>query len=98
MPFKSQPYLVELYSPGAVDASRFLVTFTTRNGSSALVSGGDISFTAGPRSCTCMDFIIEGNVCQHIKARERAFRKFAREYRLRLPDVPRPLWAEDVRD
>ena len=89
---------MELYQPGAVDPSRFLVTFTSRKGETAIVAGGEISFTTGARSCTCMDFTLGGQVCQHMRARERAFRKFAREYRLKVPDVPKPLWAEDVRD
>lgn len=96
--FKSQPYSVELYSPGAVDPSRFQVTFTKRDGSSALVSGGEMSFTTAPRSCTCVDFTLGNQVCAHMRARERAFRRFTRDYRLKVPDVARPLWAEDVRD
>ena len=96
--FKSPPYAVELYSPGAVDPMRFQVTFTKRNGSSATVSGGEAAFTAGPRSCTCMDFALGDQVCAHMRARERAFRKFARDYRLKVPEVVRPLWAEDIRD
>ncbi len=96
--FKSQPYLVELYSPGAVDPTRFQVTFTKRNGSAALVSAGDSSFLAGPRSCTCVDFTLGDQICPHMRARDRAFRRFARDYRLKLPEPARPLWAEDVRD
>src|SRR5579862_1151287 len=97
-PFKSQPYAVELYAPGAVDPMRYQVTFTTRNGSRALVSGGELSFTAEARSCTCVDFTLGDQVCAHIRDRERAFRKFARDYRLKLPEAPRPLWAEDISD
>jgi hypothetical protein len=96
--FKSEPYAVELYSPGAVDATRFQVTFTKRDGSSATVSGGEISFTTAARSCTCVDFTLGDQVCAHMRARDRAFRKFARDYRLKLPPVAKPLWAEDVRD
>jgi hypothetical protein len=33
-----------------------------------------------------------------MRARERAFRRFARDYGLVLPGVARPLWAEDVGD
>jgi len=94
--FKSQPYGVELYSPGAVDPTRFQVTFIKRDGSSATVSGGEIGFTTGPRSCTCVDFTLGNQVCAHMKARARAFRKFAHDYRLKLPATSRPLWAEDV--
>ena len=94
--FKSQPYMVELYAPGAVDPSRFQVTFTKRDGSSASVSGGEISFTTGARSCTCVDFALGDKVCAHMRARDRAFRRFARDYQLRLPEVSRPPWAEDV--
>jgi hypothetical protein len=94
--FKSQSYPVDLYSPGAVDPARFQVTFTKRDGSSATVTGGELGFTAGPRSCTCVDFTLGDQVCAHIRARDRAFRKFARDYRLKLPAVSRPLWAEDV--
>ncbi|HEU0166513.1 MAG TPA: hypothetical protein VFS62_01965 [Chloroflexota bacterium] len=96
-PFKSPSYPVELYTPGAVDPNRFLVTFTSRKGETAIVAVGELSFTAGARSCTCMDFTIGGHVCLHMRARERAFSKFAREHRLRVPDVVRPLWADDVR-
>lgn len=96
--FKSQMYPVDLYAPGAVDPSRFQVTFTKRNGSSALVSGGEASFLAGPRSCTCVDFTLGDQVCVHMRARERAFRRFARDYGLKIAAAPRPLWAEDVRD
>ena len=96
--FKSSPYQVELYSPGAVDPTRFQVTFTARNGTSALVSGGEATFLAGPRSCTCVDFTLGDQVCSHMRARERAFRRFARDYRLKVPAAPRPLWAEDVSD
>lgn len=96
--FKSQPYTVELYAPGAVDPVRFQVTFTKRNGSSALIGAGDASYMAGPRSCTCVDFTLGDQVCQHMRARERAFRRFARDYGLKLPSAPRPLWAEDVGD
>ena len=96
--FKSQPYTIELYSPGAVDATRFQVTFTKRDGSSASVGGGEVVFTTGARSCTCVDFTLGDQVCSHIRARERAFRKFARDYRLNIPEPVRPLWAEDVRD
>jgi hypothetical protein len=95
-PFKSDPYVVELYSPGAVDPTRFQVTFTTRDGSSARVGGGEVVFTTGARSCTCVDFTLGDKVCAHMRARERAFRKFARDYRLKLPEPVRPLWAEDV--
>jgi len=31
-----------------------------------------------------------------MRPRERAFRKFARDYRLKVPEAPKPLWAEDV--
>lgn len=96
--FKSDPYSVELYSPGAVDPSRFQVTFTKRDGSSSVVSGGEATFTAGPRSCTCVDFTLGDNVCVHMRARERAFRRFARDYGLQLPAATRPIWAEDVGD
>jgi len=96
--FKSDPYLVELYAPGAVDATRFQVTFTTKDGSSAIVSGGEISFMTAARSCTCVDFTLGDQVCAHMKARDRAFRRFARDYRLPLPAIARPLWAEDVRE
>ena len=94
--FKSAPYAVDLYAPGAVDPSRFQVTFTRRDGSAASVSGGELSFSTGPRSCTCVDFTLGDAVCAHMRARERAFRRFARDYRLTLPPVARPLWAEDV--
>ena len=94
--FKSDPYFIDLYAPGAVDATRFQVTFTKRDGSSALVSGGEASFSTAPRSCTCVDFTLGDQVCPHMRARERAFRKFARDYGLKLPAVPRPLWAEDI--
>ena len=97
-PFKSQPYVVELYSPGAVDPARLQVTFTKRNGASAQISVGDASFLAGPHSCTCVDFTLGDQVCAHMRARERAFRRFARDYGLKLPSAARPLWAEDVRD
>ena len=97
-PFKSQPYMVELYSPGAVDPTRFQVTFTKRNGASAPINVGDASFMAGPRSCTCVDFTLGDQVCPHMRARERAFRRFARDYGLKVPSAPRPLWAEDIRD
>ena len=93
--FKSPVYPVELYQSGAVDATRFQVTFTARNGTTAIVSAGETSFTTGARSCTCTDFTLEGNVCLHMRARERAFRRFARDHRLREPEVARPLWAED---
>ncbi|MBV8083839.1 MAG: hypothetical protein JO247_03395 [Chloroflexi bacterium] len=96
--FKSPSYPVELYTPGAVDPTRFLVTFTSRKGETAIVAGGEVSYTTGARSCTCMDFTIGGNVCLHMRARDRAYRKFAREYRLKVAEVVRPLWAEDVRD
>jgi hypothetical protein len=96
VPFKSQAYTVELYSPGAVDPMRFQVTFIKRDGSSSLVASGEVVFTAGPRSCTCADFTLAGHVCAHMRARERAFRKFARDYGLKLPAVTRPIWAEDV--
>ncbi len=95
-PFRSQPYPVDLYQPGAVDATRFQVTFTDRKGELALVAGGEVSYTTGARSCTCVDFTLGDKVCLHIRARERAFRRFAREYRLQLPSPPRPLWAEDI--
>lgn len=99
MPFKSPVYPVELYRAGAVDAERLQVIFTTRNGQTAQVSGGpEVWFTTGPRSCTCMDFSLEGQVCLHMRARDRAFRRFARDYRLPIPQAPRPLWAEDVGD
>ena len=94
--FKSDPYSVFLYSPGAVDPTRFQVTFTKRDGSSSVVSGGETVFTTGPRSCTCVDFTLGDKVCAHMRARERAFRKFARDYGLKLPAVARPLWAEDL--
>ena len=94
--FKSQPYPVDLYAPGAVDATRFQVTFTKRDGSSATVTGGETGFTTGPRSCTCVDFTLGNQVCAHIRARDRAFRKCARDYRLKVPAVARPLWAEDT--
>lgn len=95
--FKSQPYGVELYAAGAVDATRFQVTFTKRDGSSATVAGGgEITFTTAPRSCTCVDFTLGDRVCAHMRAREHAFRKFARDYGLKIPAVTRPLWAEDV--
>ncbi|HLQ34186.1 MAG TPA: hypothetical protein VK457_15995 [Chloroflexota bacterium] len=96
--FKSQAYVVELYAPGAVDPNRYQVTFTKRDGSSALVSGGETTFAAAPRSCTCVDFTLGDQVCAHMRARERAFRRFARDYGLVLPGVARPLWAEDVGD
>jgi hypothetical protein len=96
--FKSQPYSVELYAPGAVDPTRYQVTFTKRDGSAALVSGGEMTFATAPRSCTCVDFTLGDQVCPHMRARERAFRKFARDYGLKAPRVARPLWAEDVRE
>jgi hypothetical protein len=97
-PFKSQPYAVELYAPGSVDPARFQVTFTQRNGSSAAVASGELSFTTGPRSCTCVDFTLGDQVCAHMRARDRAFRRFARDYGVKVPSPPKPLWAEDVGD
>lgn len=94
--FKSDAYAIDLYTPGAVDPTRFQVTFTKRDGSSSLVAGGDTVFTTGPRSCTCVDFTLGDHVCLHMRARERAFRRFARDYGLKLPAVNRPIWAEDV--
>lgn len=96
MPFKSDPYAVDLYSPGAVDPNRFQVIFTKKDGSTATVGGGETTYTTGPHSCTCVDFTLGDNVCAHIRARERAFRRFAREYGINLPASVRPLWAEDV--
>ena len=96
--FRSSPYAIDLYSPGAVDPSRFTVTFLKRNGDAASVTAGDAIYTTGPRSCSCADFTLGDEVCPHIRARSRAFRKFARDYRLKLPPTERPLWAEDVRD
>lgn len=96
--FKSSPYAIELYSAGAVDPTRFQVTFVKRSGDTALVAGGETAYTTGARSCTCVDFTLQGNVCAHMKARDRAFRKFARDYRLKVSEPPRPLWAEDIRD
>ena len=96
--FSSEPYPIDLYLPGAVDASRFTVTFTAEDGGSARVGGGEIAYTTGARSCTCADFTLGGQVCLHMRARQNAFRKFARDYGLALKEPPRPLWAEDVRD
>lgn len=96
--FKSDPYVVELYAPGAVDPMKLRVTFTTRDGSTAEVTGGEAAFATAARSCTCVDFTLGDQVCTHMRARERAFRKFARDYRLKVAEPPRPLWAEDVRD
>ena len=97
--FTSQPYVAELYAPGQVSPSRLTVVFTKRDGSQATVSaGGEISYTTGPRSCSCADFALTGDVCDHMKARERIFRRYARDYRVKTPEVKRPLWAEDIRD
>ena len=95
--FKSPVYAIELYQPGAVDATRLQVTFTARNGDMAIVGSGEITFTTGARSCTCTDFAIGNIVCLHMRARERAFRRFAREFRLKVPEPARPLWAEDTK-
>jgi hypothetical protein len=95
--FKSQSYPVELYAPGAVDPTRFSVTFIKRDGSTANVSGGELGYSTGPRSCTCIDFALANNVCVHMRARDRAFRRFARDYGLKLQEAARPLWAEDIR-
>ena len=96
--FKPATYVIELYSPGAVDPDRVKVTFTKRDGSTAIVGTGEASFATAAHSCTCVDFTLGDKVCNHMRARERAFRKFARDYRLPQQESVRPLWAEDVRD
>lgn len=90
--------MVELYSPGAVDPTRWQVTFRSPDGVRALVTSGELTYATEPRSCTCVEFALDNQVCFHMKARDRAFRRFAREYGLPQPDVRRPLWAEDVGD
>ncbi|MDE3076701.1 MAG: hypothetical protein KGJ86_14885 [Chloroflexota bacterium] len=97
-PFRSQPYEVELYSAGATSPHRLTVTFTKPNGLEARVAAGEASFTTGPRSCTCVDFTLGDKVCLHMRAREHAFRRFARERGLKAKEVARPIWAEDVGD
>ncbi len=97
-PFKSDVYPVEIYAPGAVSPSRMSVTFLHKDGSQARVSDGDTGYTTGPRSCTCVDFTLGDNVCVHIRGRSLAFHRFAREYGLKVKEVARPIWAEDVRD
>ncbi|MDE3076289.1 MAG: hypothetical protein KGJ86_12750 [Chloroflexota bacterium] len=93
--FRSQPYAVDVYSPGAVSPHRLTVTFTKRNGLEARVGAGETTFTTGPRSCTCVDFTLGDEVCLHMRAREHAFRRYARDRGLKVKEVARPIWAED---
>ncbi|HUZ78920.1 MAG TPA: hypothetical protein VMV93_15165 [Chloroflexota bacterium] len=93
--FSPEAYEAEVFSPGAVSPHRLIVTFTRRDGSEARVGEGETVFTTGSRSCTCVDFTLGDKVCLHMRARDSAFRRFARAHGLALREVARPLWAED---